>query len=251
MITHGVGAAIDVRIPLGGPSPIATFDFRADKLWTPGTYPPDAVWGDRTPNGHDAGQVAAADEPVRTLTGFGTNNRAYLLFDGTSDFLTIPDNAALEVGAGSFVCIAALRMVSGAGFRCIVGKDAAAGANGLRLFFGGTNLYVYPEGAFSYAPSIFTIANGADRLAVWGVDSATGESIFASNTDAIARAAVVLTASTDNANPMQLGKDNTVTSQFAPMRLAGIQFFNLGVGVGVNTQWLAEQIARAKLWYGV
>lgn len=54
---------------------------RADD-YTPGTWP------DSSGNNYDYVQATGADRPTQNLTG-GSNNRAYLAFDGTSDYMTL------------------------------------------------------------------------------------------------------------------------------------------------------------------
>lgn len=248
MISHGRGVDVDVRSSLGGPDPFATFSFRSDSyVIAAGT----ATLPDRSGNGLDATQGTAGLQPSWSANGFGTNSRAYILVDAVDDFLSIPDNALLEPGAGSFLYIAALRLVSGAAFRCVVGKGSDSANSGQRIFFeGGGLLHTYANGATNYAAAAFGVANGADRIVVWGLDSESSESIYATNSDAIARAAVVITAATNTANPMKIGQDNTPAYQ-CNMRLAGLEFFNLGVGASISNDRLNTLINQWKLYYGI
>jgi hypothetical protein len=80
----------------GGLAPAAGYEIwlKADALTALSDGDPVATWADQSGNGHDATQATAANRPLYK-TGI-INGQPALLFDGSSDFLDIADDAAYK-----------------------------------------------------------------------------------------------------------------------------------------------------------
>jgi hypothetical protein len=112
-------------------------------------------------NGSSSGLVVSSVGAVLTTSNFKYGNAA-IQFNGTSHYLTIPDNAFFDLAAADFCIEAWIRMDSLAGARMIFGKGGDGWENGGYglYYFGGSLIFAglspgpaFFSATFSWSPS--------------------------------------------------------------------------------------------------
>ena len=90
------------------------------------------LWGDLSGNGRDAIQNNPGQEP--TLQNNGPNNRPYLLFDGTNDYLDL-SAVQLNPGNSSLTILLVLRFATPASPQAVIMQRRGAGQESIFLYY--------------------------------------------------------------------------------------------------------------------
>ncbi len=139
---YEISDVLSVPYTVGNPPPFPDYGLqvwlRADQGVTQsgGTV---SAWYDQSGNGNNAMQTDSTKQPAFVTSTTGLNSQPVLRFDGSNDFLSIADTAALNASKVSVFVVASHQ--TGSGRRVFVTKSNSGLTNGYGIFKNGDNAY--------------------------------------------------------------------------------------------------------------
>ncbi len=188
----------------------------------------------------------------------GTDNGANLtvnscnssvVFDGVNDIVTIPHNAAYNVGSGNFTLEALIQVPAGTTGEMPIFSKRTSGSNGFLLYLYGTSMLLQMNGVPNYQTGTFTnVYNGAcHHIAITRVGSTVTFYV-----DGNAVSAVSSTRGLNSPGPLYIGHDSQDGSYFTGA-INEVRFWNIGrtaadIAANANTSLNAASTGLIGLW---
>ena len=151
-------------------------------------------------------------------------NSAALIFDGTDDRVTIPQNAAYNVGAGNFTLEALVNIPVGANSSNPIFSKRTSGSDGFLVYSYGTQLLLQMSGVPNYQSGNYATINDGrcHHIAI----SRSGATITF-YIDGSAVGSVVASRSLNSSGPIYIGYDAVDNSYFQGT-MNEVRFWNTG-----------------------